>query len=284
MDDLRTYINIHVDIPEEFYEFAIGHLSEYPISGIEEKNDELVITMPSPFFSETTKKMIQDDLWLVYDKAVISKTEEIKDENWNKQWEETISPIIINDEIAISPEWHLSEIKQKYIIIINPKMSFGTGHHATTRMVCSMMKENITQDSNWIDAGTGTGVLAILAVKLGAKSVLAFDNDEWSVDNTIENIELNKCSDKIQVLQSGLLEVNLPESDGITANLYTHLLKPAFPKFYEALKKRKGTLLISGVLVYDKDEIQRAATDAGFRHIKTIQEDEWIAMHLSAGE
>jgi ribosomal protein L11 methyltransferase len=284
MDDLRTYINIHVDIPEEFYEFAIGHLSEYPISGIEEKNDELVITMPSPFFSETTKKMIQDDLWLVYDKAVISKTEEIKDENWNKQWEETISPIIINDEIAISPEWHLSEIKQKHIIIINPKMSFGTGHHATTRMVCSMMKENITQDSNWIDAGTGTGVLAILAVKLGAKSVLAFDNDEWSVDNTIENIELNKCSDKIQVLQSGLLEVNLPESDGITANLYTHLLKPAFPKFYKALKKRKGTLLISGVLVYDKDEIQRATTDAGFRHIKTIQEDEWIAMHLSTGE
>ena len=284
MDELKTYVNIYVKIPEEFYEFAIGHISEYPISGIEEKTDELVITIPSPFYNETVKKMIQEDLVKVCPNARIIHEEILIDQNWNEQWEQTISPIIINDKIAITPEWHVSELNQEYIIVINPKMSFGTGHHATTRMMCSLLYDNVKPGSRWIDAGTGTGVLAILASKFGAGEIFAFDNDEWSADNAKENVKINGCENLIDIKQIGILEAILPEADGIAANLYTHLLKPSFPKFYESLCKSNGCLLISGVLIYDKEEIIKAAANAGFIHIRTIQEDEWIAVQFSAGK
>jgi len=146
------------------------------------------------------------------------------------------------------------------------------------------MKDLIKKDSFWIDAGSGTGVLAILAVKFGAGNVFAFDNNEWAVENSIENIEMNGCIDKIKMTREDIFEMELPECDGIAANMYTHILTRTFPKFHKALVKTNGDLVVSGVLVYDKEELLNSADDAGFEHIETIQEDEWIAVHFKPGK
>jgi len=274
----KLYYNIHISVPEEDFEILIGFLSNYPTSGIEEKMDELIVTIPSIFWNETMNKMMEEDVTKTNKDAKITEVEEIFDKNWNEEWEKTIAPIIIDDEIAITPEWEAAELTQKHKIIINPKMSFGTGHHATTRMMCKLLKKNVIEDSQWIDAGSGTGVLAILTMKLGAKNVFAFDNDEWSIENAKENFVLNYVVDVIEMQHIGIEAVNLPKADGIAANMYTHLLKPNMKKFYDTLSESNGHLIVSGILIYDKEDIIKAGESVGFTHIETIQEDEWIAI------
>lgn len=272
----KYYINVHIAILEEYFELAIGYLSNYNITGIEEKTDEIIVTIPSIEWNEIIEKMIESDLNLLDVNAKIKKIEKIEDENWNAEWEKNISPIII-DDIAITPEWEVNNIEAKYKVIINPKMSFGTGHHCTTRLMCKLLKKYVVPNSKWIDAGCGTAVLSILTILLGADSVFAFDNDEWSILNSKENVDLNLVNEKIGLYHSSIDDIVLPESDGIAANMYTHLLKPNMTKFLSSLVKSNGYLIISGVLVYDRDDIIKAATEKGFEHIETLQEDEWIA-------
>lgn len=276
----KNYINIYVKIYEEFYEILGSFLSDLPIAGIEEKLDELIICVPAKDFSNKLLEKIEKIINTISPDAEIIKTEKLEDRNWNEEWEKSIVPILIDDEIAITPSWHADSINQKLKILIDPKMSFGTGHHATTRLVCKLMKNLIKPDSFWIDAGTGTGVLAILAVKLGAKHVFAFDNNEWSVENSLENIKLNNVLDKIEITKADIFSMKLPECDGIVANMYTHILTRTFPLFFNSLKKSSGDLIVSGVLVYDKEELLKSASDAGFQNIAILQEDEWIAVHF----
>jgi len=142
------------------------------------------------------------------------------------------------------------------------------------------MESIIQPGSYWIDAGTGTGVLAILAVFLGADKVLAFDNNSWSLENAEENIISNKCNDKVELLNSDVTRIELPEANGIAANLYPHLLIPSLPKFYQSLFENEGDLVVSGILVYDAQTVIMKAKEAGFRHILTLFEDEWVAVHF----
>ncbi len=278
----KNYINIYVKILEEFYELLGSFLTDFPVVGIEERLDEVIICIEADKFNDDLLQELRKTIKTVSPEAEIIKTETLQERNWNEEWEQSVEPIIIDDGLAITPSWHADKITQPTKIIINPKMSFGTGHHATTRLVCRLMKDVVKQGSFWIDAGTGTGVLAIYAVMLGADSVFAFDNNEWAVENSTENIELNNCEDKITIETADIFNMKLPRSDGIAANMYTHILTRTFPKFYDSLKHSRGDLLVSGVLVYDKDELIEAATKAGFKHIKTLSEDEWIAVHFIA--
>ncbi len=276
----KNYINIYVKIYEEFYEILGSFLSDLPIAGIEEKLDEVIICVPAKDFSNKLLEKIEKIINIISPDAEIIKTEKLEDRNWNEEWEKSVVPILIDDEIAITPSWHADSINQKLKILIDPKMSFGTGHHATTRLVCRLMRNLIKPDSFWIDAGTGTGVLAILALKLGAKHVFAFDNNEWSVENSLENIKLNNVNDKIEIIKADIFSMKLPECDGIVANMYTHILTRIFPLFFNSLKESRGDLIVSGVLVYDKEELLKSASDAGFQNIAILQEDEWIAVHF----
>ena len=249
--------------------------------GIEECIDEIIITFNAQDYSPEISKAVVNELLNFGINAKILSEDVIEDKNWNAEWEESLEPILVSEKVAISPTWKSTEVDQDIVILINPKMSFGTGYHPTTRMVCRMLEETVTVQSQWIDAGTGTGVLAILAVKLGAKHCFAFDNDEWSVENSLENIALNQVEQSVECSQQDVFTVELPISDGISANLYRNLLIPNFPKFYSALKSPKGVLLVSGILKYDVDEIVAAAKSAKFIHIHTELENEWAAIHFS---
>lgn len=278
----KMYVNVHIGINEELFEIAYAYLGNYEISGIEEKLDEIVVCFPFSKWNDEIRVEILDILHSYDENIRIIKEESIEEKNWNEEWEKNLSPIIVSPKLAIVPSWKKDEIQSELKIIIDPKMSFGTGHHATTRLVCKLMEPLVKQDSFWIDAGTGTGVLAILAVMLGARQVMAFDNNIWSIENAIENIEINNCKNQIDISEQDINVIELPESDGIAANLYTHLLIPSLPKFYKSLIKANGDLVISGVLVYDEKDIMKNAEKCGFRHITTLYEDEWISAHFRA--
>ena len=277
---MTDYINVHLAIPEEYYELAIGLISAFNVTGVEEKTDELVISFKNPNWnSDVSDQLLELLNQLNCDKRITS-VEKIEDRNWNEEWEKTIDKIIVSPRIGIAPSWKLDELDTEIKLSINPKMSFGTGHHSTTKMMCKLAEKLVRKDSFWIDAGTGTGLLAALAIKLGAKRGYAFDNDEWSVENAKENFIENHVENRIELLQSDINEVVLPVADGIFANLFRHLLIASFDKFYDSLKPNNGDLIISGILKYDKEEVIYEAESKNFRVVEILNDEEWVAIHL----
>jgi ribosomal protein L11 methyltransferase len=270
----KTYLNIHVRIMEENFDVASAIFYDIPYTGVEEKHDEMVITIEENLWNDKWKNYLEEELNIFNDNSQIIKIEKIEDKNWNEDWEKNIESIKIDNDIVITPEWKKNEAEARYKILINPKMSFGTGHHATTRLVGKLMLKYVEPGSFWVDAGTGTGVLAILAEKLGASEVYAFDNNEWSVDNSYENIALNDCNN-IKLELADIDEIELPECDGIVANLFLNLVESSLDKFYNSLKSNTSPLIVSGILTYDKDYLIDIASNKGFMLIEYIEEEEW---------
>ncbi len=260
-----------------------GVLYDFLVKGIEEKFDELIITVDYDYWTEEIEILFVQALKMIDSSISLTKKEIIVDKNWNAEFEKNSPLIVVNERIGIAPEWKQKELNTEIKIIINPKMSFGTGDHATTRLMCKLMGNTVKPNTNWIDAGCGSGVLAILAIKLGAKSVLAFDFDLWSVENTQENIILNDISDEIQVLHEKIENIKLPPADGIAANMFSNLLISSMEKFKNSLKNN-GDLILSGILKYDKTDVIESAELHGFKKINEIFEDEWIALHFKKRE
>lgn len=172
-----NYVKIALNVAEEDYEKAYYVLTDYDFCGIEEGFDILSITFTEEYFSKEVKTRLLDELSKLIKDYTVKEIVVIEDKNWNEEWEKNLVPFKVNERIAITPSARADEIDAPIKLLINPKMSFGTGEHATTRLVATLMDGLVKKDSFWIDAGTGTGVLGILAVKLGAKSCYAFDND-----------------------------------------------------------------------------------------------------------
>jgi ribosomal protein L11 methyltransferase len=278
----RTFVLLPILLPEEQYEIAYGILYQFDVIGIEEKFDSMVICFDKEQFSDSIHQSIQSEFANLIPEAKLEEIHEIVEQNWNADWEATVQPIVASKNIVIVPEWNTDKFDQPIKIIITPQMSFGTGYHCTTRMMCQLLEQYVKPNTFWIDAGTGTGVLAIAAQRLGASKLYACDNDEWSVLNTNENLERNDLTGRITVEQVDLLQQALPlNAHGIVANLYRNVILPCLPMFYASLSTHKGILLLSGILVYDAEEIITAATNTGFTHLQTIQEDEWVGIALT---
>lgn len=199
---------------------------------------------------------------------------EIESVNWNEEWEKNFDPIFVDDNCVVRATFHQLEKQYPYDIIINPKMSFGTGHHATTHL---MIQEMLTIDFNGhdvLDMGCGTSVLAILASILEAKTVLAIDNDQWAVDNSMENVKLNNIQNVITVRGSD------DEFTGkcfniILANINLNVLLAQMDSYYKAMKE-EGIILFSGVLEKDVSKLHAAVKQIGFSIIDTKQKDKWV--------
>jgi ribosomal protein L11 methyltransferase len=274
------YLNIHLSINEEIQDLAIGIIASFPFSGIEQRNDQLIITFPEKEWDENTRKMLLDSLSILKETILITKEELILDKNWNEEWEQNIQPTFVSDRICISPSWKSDEINSEIKIIIDPKMSFGTGDHATTRLMCRYMEKIVKKGDFWIDVGCGTGVLAILAIKLGAEKVLAFDNNIWAIENARENFALNGVADKIELLPADIDTLVLPSANGIAANLFLHLVLPSLGKFRRSLLENNGELLISGILKYDEDIVLKEASKNELVKVNINYEDEWACFHF----
>lgn len=281
----KSYYKLSIYLPSELYESAYSVLCKFDHIGIEEQFDCLVVWFDLKNDSFVTPETALQTLCdLLNDDGIPAKRggfEIIEEQNWNAQWEAQMAPVKISDRITITPSWHKDTIQSPLTIVINPQMSFGTGHHETTRLSTRLLETIVKPKTRWIDAGTGTGILAIVAAFCGAQYVFAFDYDEWSVQNARENIALNAIKNNvIELSLADVFEIQLPEVDGITANLHKNILLSVFPKFYAALSQYNGDLIVSGLLHYDEQEVCNAAAQAGFSHLQTLRETDWIAIHF----
>jgi ribosomal protein L11 methyltransferase len=201
----------------------------------------------------------------------------VADQNWNKSWEETIRPIRVTERIVIAPTWHpFTAGPGDIVLTIDPKMSFGTGYHETTRLILGLLERHLTPGARVLDAGTGTGILAIAALKLGAASALGFDIDEWSYANALENGRLNGVAGQFTVRQCDLPSVTESGFDLIAANIQKNVIEEMLPGLVSRLAP-EGTLLVSGLLAGDRDSIVTTLTGARLVLADERREGEWIA-------
>ncbi|MGE5681353.1 MAG: 50S ribosomal protein L11 methyltransferase [Bacillota bacterium] len=201
-----------------------------------------------------------------------------EDRNWNEEWEKTIRVIEVSDKIVIKPSFRDYEEKPGQLILtIDPKMSFGTGEHQTTKLMLLMIEKYIKTGVSVLDVGTGTGVLAIAAVKLGAKDAIAVDNDEWCYDNGIENCEQNSVTGKVEIKLGEIKDIVKKDFDLIVANINKPILLEIAQEIRSHINQQ-GTLILSGLLITDQEEIIRKYTSVGFKPIDRMQMDEWLSL------
>lgn len=277
MKELKEYINVSISLREEYYDNVFAMLMDFDIMGVEEKLDEIVISYAKELWNEQEKQRLLDTIRLFDTSAEIISEEHLVDKNWEEEWKKHIEAVSISDRVGIAPGCKLTDLDNEIKIIINPKMSFGTGQHESTRLVCRLMEKYVKPGTKWLDAGTGSGALAVLAAKLGTSHVLAFDNNEWAIENASENFILNGVQSQVKLEKLDLDEdILLPDADGITANLFFKMIMSSYPIFFKSLKEKKGILIISGIMKYNEEETVDKALETGFELIEIIYENEWL--------
>lgn len=244
---MGRYIQIEfLNISSEQSEILVAELNSIGFEGFEESGNNLKAFIPSATFNDTAVKKIASVQDVLFNQSIIEET------NWNAVWESNFQPVIVDDFVAIRADFHEPIKSVEHEIVITPKMSFGTGHHATTFMMVQQMRTIDFAVKTVFDFGTGTGVLAILAEKLGAVDVLAIDNDDWSITNAEENIQRNDCSRII--LKKANDAITGRQYDIILANINKNVILDNFSSLVAQLPD-KGTLLLSGLLKEDETDI-----------------------------
>lgn len=203
---------------------------------------------------------------------------DIEKKNWNANWEQSFSPVKINSHCIIRADFHKEDKNIKHEIIITPKMSFGTGHHETTFLMLNEIFNINVSKLNILDMGSGTGVLSILSSKLGAKTILAIDIDEWAYENSIENSLLNNTNN-IKFLKGDISLIENKTFDCVLANINRNIILRDLVKYYKLLING-GKLLISGFLVEDFDLVYKKINKIGFKLINKKNKNKWLMLHL----
>jgi ribosomal protein L11 methyltransferase len=202
--------------------------------------------------------------------------EEVKKENWNELWEQNFEPIVIANKCLVRADFHVIAEKYEYELVITPKMSFGTGHHATTSLMIEHLLENNLKDKTIVDCGSGTGILAIMAMKLGGKSAIACDIEDWAVENTVENATDNGVI--VSAIQGTAQNLaHLKPFDVVIANIQLNVLVEEMPIYAEMIAE-KGLLLLSGIITENIAILVEAAKKHHFT-VNTIKEkNNWAAI------
>ncbi len=202
----------------------------------------------------------------------------LEEKNWNEEWEKNINVIEVSDKIVIKPTFREYERKEGQIVLtIDPKMSFGTGEHQTTKLVLMMLEKYVKNGMNVLDVGSGTGILAIAAVKLGAESAIAVDNDEWCFDNAKENCLQNNVTDKIEVKLGEIKDIAGQQFNLVLANIQKNILLDIADQIKEKTAVG-GIVILSGLLFSDEEDILNAYGKLNYRFLEKAQLDEWIAL------
>lgn len=241
---------------ESFSDTESG-LNAYVLSHLDEEN----------FVQETIASL--SEIQIDYSRT------EIEQKNWNEEWESNFHPIFVNDQCYIRSEFHEAKPEFPYEIIIQPKMSFGTGHHSTTHLMVEYILENEFEGKDVLDMGCGTSILAILAKMKNAGYVEGIDIDEWSVENSIENAERNKVEITVKLGDVSLLGQR--KFDIILANINKNILLADIPSYVKDLQEG-GDLYLSGLMDFDLEDIRQRCEEHGLKFVSKKQRNEWIAL------
>lgn len=205
------------------------------------------------------------------------ETSFIKDQNWNKKWESNFEPVSIAGSVYIRAPFHPKSEAFQHEIIIEPKMSFGTGHHATTSLMIQCILKLSLKNKVVLDMGCGTAILSILADKMGAKSIIAIDIEEWAYLNSLENCEMNNVKN-ISVLKGDVSLIKEKKFDVIFANINRNILLNDLHSYSDSLNSG-GEILLSGILAGDKEIINQCALKYGLSFKSQKEENNWLALH-----
>ena len=209
--------------------------------------------------------------------TITHSREYIEPENWNAQWEEAFKPITVGKDCVVRADFHPS-FNKKYEIIINPKMSFGTGHHETTYMMLCFAIKHEFLGQNVLDMGCGTGILAIMASICGAETIDAIDNDPWCIENSKENAEKNHCANITVAL--GDTVPTQKKYDVIFANINRNVLMEQLPA-YTAVLNKKGSLMLSGFYEEDLPVLEKRLQEVGLFVLEKLKKNKWCALTCS---
>jgi len=259
-------------------EIIIALLSEMKYEGFEEVEDLLKAFIPSAFYDENELTTFCERHGLFFSRS------KVEDKNWNTHWESNFHPVTIGHSIdnkpwvAVRAMFHEPIVNASHELIITPKMSFGTGHHATTSMMMKMMSELDFTDKMVLDFGTGTGVLAILSEKLGAARIIAIENDEQSIKNANENLDSNNCS-RIQLIEASAAYVDI-RFDIILANIIKGVILDNLTAFAKQMVNG-GIVLLSGLLADDEREILEKAGSNNLILRKKIEDKNWVCLQMT---
>jgi ribosomal protein L11 methyltransferase len=270
------YIEISIPVVDiATREILLAQLSELGFTGFEEEEEVIKAFIASGDFNEVDMQGVTDKLKVNYSKSII------KEQNWNKLWESNFDPVVVDDFVGVRAEFHLPLCGVEHEIVITPKMSFGTGHHATTFMMMQLMRDIDFKGHSVFDFGTGTGILAILAEKLGAERVVAVDNDDWCIENAAENSERNHCKN-IKLVKADSAQ-NGEKFSIILANINKNIILDNIA-FLANNISTQGKILLSGLLQEDENDILEALVPYGWKKRKTVVKGIWIALFFEAGD
>ncbi|MBK7430269.1 MAG: 50S ribosomal protein L11 methyltransferase [Bacteroidetes bacterium] len=272
-----NYIEINFTNSPELNDVILAFLSDTDFEMFEEKENGLSAYIPEDKFDEIDLNALI--IQIPGSENIRFDVSLIKGRNWNKEWESNFEPVLIAKKVFIRAPFHEINNSYPYEIIIEPKMSFGTGHHSTTALMIELMLEVDLKNKSVLDMGCGSGVLAILAHKLGSGNILAVDFDEWAYENTIENCQRNNTS-SIEVLKGNASVIAGRAFDVILANINRNILL-ADTKAYSKCLNENGILMQSGFLIEDESVLIKNAQSAGLKHVKSVHQDKWSAMLFS---
>ncbi len=269
------YIQVQISCSPEFREILIAELAGLQFESFEEFNSGFSGFIQEDCLDfEETKLLLEHYAGLC---ALSYSFQKIARENWNQKWESHYEPVLIDDQVLIRAPFHTAGGQYPFELEIIPKMSFGTGHHPTTTQMISLLLKHPPQGKTVIDAGSGTGILAIMAEKLGANSVLAFDNDPWCIENGLENVKANHCAKTSMVLAGSLAQAETQPADVILANINKNILL-AEMEFYGRNLTEGGQLFLSGFYTEDIPDMHAAAGKFGFSPVEKSEKDNWACL------
>jgi ribosomal protein L11 methyltransferase len=272
---MSSHIAITIHCTPALTDVLVAQLSATGFEGFEERTGQLIAYIPTADFDEAALEALLQPYGLDYTK------EEILPMNWNALWESNFEPVLVGSFCGIRAGFHppFSPAVQ-HEIVITPKMSFGTGHHATTFSMIQLMQQLDLSGKKVFDFGTGTGILAILAQKMGAAHTDAIDIDDWAVENSRENAAENQA-DRVKIWQADSLQDITGPYDVLLANINRNILLQ-FMADMRRLLVPGGYLLLSGIMTQDEPAILDSARANGLVRLQQVEKDNWLAMKLTA--
>lgn len=274
MNYIKISITLAANENPDATDIITAHLSGSDFESFAETENGLEAFIPENLYNKTR---IDSLLEFLSQSIPFSWSDElIREKNWNEEWEKNYEPVLVAGHCHIRAPFHPKMPHVDFEIEIEPKMSFGTAHHETTRMMIELMLENDFHNLKVLDMGCGTGVLAILASKMGAAEVLAIDNDEWAYNNSVENVQKNDTKNvKVLLGDDQLLDNEL--FDIVIANINRNILLQQFDAYAKSLKKG-GRIYLSGFYEADIPHLLQKASSWKFDLIKRIRINSWVAM------